>query len=122
MGITYVEATLSRADRRGRSVSSRLLIDTGALYSVLPEDTWKALALEPMDRADFTLADGTVITRDVSECRFALRGKTATSPVVLGKSGEGPLLGAVTLETMGLMLDPLTRSIRSMRLMLAACS
>jgi hypothetical protein len=42
--------------------------------------------------------------------------------VVLGESGEGPLLGAVTLETLGLMLNPLTRAIHPMRLMLAACS
>jgi predicted aspartyl protease len=89
---------------------------------VLPEETWKALRLRPMDRAEFTLADGSVITRDVSECRFALQGKAATSPVVLGETGEGPLLGAVTLETLGLMLNPLTRAIRPMRLMLAACS
>ena len=122
MGITYVEATLSRSDGRGRDVPSRLLADTGAVYSVLPEETWNALKLRPMDRADFTFADGSVITRDVSECRFALQGKAATSPVVLGESGEGPLLGAVTLETLGLMLNPLTRPIRSMRLMLAACS
>jgi hypothetical protein len=32
------------------------------------------------------------------------------------------LLGAVTLETLGFMLNPLTREIRPMRLMLAAVS
>jgi predicted aspartyl protease len=122
MGIMYVAATVSRSDGRGREIPLRLLVDTGALYSVLPEDAWRALKLRPMDRAEFSLADGSVISRDVSECRFALHGKTATSPVVLGQSGEGPLLGAVTLETLGLMLNPLTREIRPMRLMLAAVS
>ena len=122
MGIMYVAATVSRSDGRGREIPLRLLVDTGALYSVLPEEAWRALKLRAMDRADFTLADGSVISRDVSECRFALHGKTATSPVVLGQRGEGPLLGAVTLETLGLMLNPLTREIRPMRLMLAAVS
>jgi hypothetical protein len=75
-----------------------------------------------MDRADFSLADGSVISRDVSECRIALQGKSATSPVVLGQGDEVPLLGAVTLASLGLMLNPLTREIRPMRLMLAACS
>jgi len=122
MGIMYVAAILSRSDGRGRSISLRLLIDTGAVYSVLPEEAWRGLKLRPMDRVDFTLADGSVISRDVSECRFQLQGKTATSPAVLGEGDEGPLLGAVTLETFGLMLNPLTREIRPMRLMLAACS
>jgi aspartyl protease family protein len=122
MGVMYVAATVSRSDGRGRAVPLRLLVDTGAIYSVLPEETWRALKLRPTDRAEFSLADGSVISRDVSECRFDLQGKSATSPVVLGQSGEGPLLGAVTLETLGLMLNPLTREIRPMRLMLAACS
>lgn len=119
MGIMYVAAKVSRPDGRGGAVDLRRLVDTGAVYSVLPTETWQALKLRPHDRADFTLADGSVISRDVSECRFEIHGKAATSPVVLGEGGEGPLLGAVTLETLGLMLNPLTREIRPMRLLLA---
>jgi len=119
MGIIYVEAMVRRPDGRGRSIGVRLMVDTGALYSVLPEEIWKPLRLEPMNVAEFSLADGSLITRAVSECRFELRRQAATSPVVLGKAGEGPLLGAVTLETMGLMLNPLTREISTMKLMLA---
>jgi len=122
MGIMYVEAKISRPDGRGRTMSLRLLVDTGALYSVLPIHAWRALELRPRDRADFSLADGSVITRDVSDCQFALHGKAAPSPVVLGEGDEVALLGAVTLESLGLMLNPLTREIRPMRLMLAACS
>jgi predicted aspartyl protease len=123
MGILHLPATVSRSDGRGKAIALRLLVDTGALYSVLPEEVWRALRLKPRDRAEFTLADGTVIARDVSECRFALGGKAAaTSPCVLGRSGDGALLGAVTLETLGLMLNPLTREIVPMRLMLLACS
>ena len=58
---------------------------------------------------EFTLADGTSIKRSVSECRFEIRGAAATSPVVLGEEHDGALLGAVTLETLGFMLNPLTR-------------
>jgi clan AA aspartic protease len=120
MGIMYVPATVRRSEGRGRRIEVRMLVDTGTVYSVLPSEVWQALRLRPMDRAEFTLADGSVISRDVSECRFEIQGKTATSPVVLGAAAEGPLLGAVTLETLGLMLNPLTREIRPMRLMLAS--
>jgi predicted aspartyl protease len=116
----YVDAAVSRPGGRGRAVPVRLLVDTGAVYSVLPADVWRPLRLRPTARADFTLADGSTITRNVLECRFVIQGKTATSPVVLGETTEGPLLGAVTLETLGLMLHPLTREIRPMRLLLAA--
>jgi predicted aspartyl protease len=95
------------------------MVDSGALYSVLPEPVWRDLKLKPERTAEFVLADGTAITRGVSECRFEIRGTAATSPVVLGEDNDGALLGAVTLETLGLMLNPLNRELVPMRLMLA---
>lgn len=94
-------------------------MDSGALYSVLPETVWRKLKLKPERTAEFVLADGTTITRGVSECRFEIEGTAATSPVVLGEGDDGALLGAVTLETLGLMLNPLNRELVPMRLMLA---
>jgi predicted aspartyl protease len=94
-------------------------VDTGAVYTVLPEPIWRALKLKPQRTVEFTLADGTTITRSVSECRFTIEGQSATSPVVLGEAEDAPLLGAVTLETVGLMINPLSRELLPMRLMLA---
>jgi len=51
---------------------------------------------------------------------FTVAGRTATSPVVLGGPGDAALLGAVTLETLGLMLNPLSREVVPMRLLLSA--
>jgi predicted aspartyl protease len=98
----------------------RFLVDTGAVYTVLPERCWRALGLRAERRVEFTLADGTTVERDVSECRISVQGRVATSPVVLGAPADAPLLGAVTLETLGLMVSPLTRELLPMRLTLAA--
>jgi clan AA aspartic protease len=119
MGLTYVRAQVRRPEGRGRPVNVRFLVDTGAVYTVLPENIWRALKLKPQRTAEFTLADGTSITRAVSECRFTIEGQSATSPVVLGAPEDSPLLGAVTLETVGLMVNPLSRELLPMRLMLA---
>ena len=117
---TQTAGTVSRRDGRGRAIRVRFLVDTGAVYSVLPRRVWHALGLRPERTAEFTLADGSGISRGVSECRFAIAGMTATSPVVLGETDEGPLLGAVTLETLGLMVNPLNRKVYPMRLTLGA--
>jgi predicted aspartyl protease len=98
----------------------RFLVDSGAVYSVLRHDDWRALGLKPERELDFVLADGTTMTRGVSECLFEIEGQTATSPAVLGESEDEALLGAVTLETLGLMLNPLTRRLQPMRMLLAA--
>lgn len=119
MGISYVHARLRRRDGRGEARDERLLVDSGAIYSVLPEPTWRALRLKPERKVEFTLADGTAIERGVSECRFEIREHGATSPVVLGEGADGALLGAVTLETLGFMLNPLTREILPMQMALS---
>lgn len=55
----------------------------------------------------------------MSECRVELSGLAATSPAVLRERNDGPLLGAVTLETLGLMVHPLGRTLVLMRMTLA---
>ena len=119
MGLTYIEGTVSVPGRRRRARRIRFLVDSGAVYSVLRQGDWRALGLKPERELDFVLADGTAMTRGVSECIFELEGRRATSPVVLGETEDEALLGAVTLETLGLMLNPLNRTLQPMRMVLA---
>jgi predicted aspartyl protease len=118
MGMTMVRATVQRPDGRGRPRRLEFLIDSGAIYSVVPARTWKMLGLVPTRDAAFALADGTIVHRGVAEARFTLAGVSATSPVVCGENQDSAFLGAVTLETLGLMLNPLNRELLPMRLML----
>ena len=76
--------------------------------------------MEPTRDLEFVLADGTSIERQVSDCRFAYQGVGAPSPVVLGEGDDVALLGTVTLETLGLVLNPLRRTLSPMRMRLAA--
>ena len=87
---------------------------------MLPRHVWRKLRLEPLESAEFTLADGSVVQRSVSEARFAIEGRSRTSPVIRGETDEAALLGAVTLETLGLMGNPLSRRVLPMRMTLAA--
>ena len=119
MGLTYVEGRLRAPGRRQRPRRVRFLVDSGAVYSVLRQRDWRALGLTPERELEFVLADGTTLTRGVSECTFELEGRRATSPVVLGETEDEALLGAVTLETLGLILNPLSRTLQPMRMVLA---
>jgi predicted aspartyl protease len=90
VGIAYIRARLRKSKGRGQSRDVRFLVDSGAIYSVLPEEVWRALRLKPEREVEFTLADGTAIKRGVSECRFEIGGAAATSPVVWGKRMMAP--------------------------------
>ncbi len=119
MGLSFIKAKLTAPGRSGKKVSVRFLVDSGAVYSVLPEGVWRKLGLKSQRTVEFTLADGTVIERGVAECTFETTGRMGTSPVVLGGPKDSLLLGAVTLEVLGLMLNPLSRELLPMKMVLA---
>lgn len=117
MGMTYIEGTVTGPT--GKQTTAEFLVDSGARYTLLPEASWKAIELSPKRRLTFTLADGTRIQRDVSECHIALTQGEGHTPVILGEPGDEALLGAVTLEELGLVLNPFQRSLQPARMMLA---
>lgn len=103
-----------------RSEEVELLVDSGAMYSLLPSRTWRRLGLRPERKMGFTLADGDHVERRVSQCVFSYGGLRVWSPVILGEKNDAALLGSVTLESMGLVLHPFERTLRPMRMILAA--
>lgn len=117
MGITYIEGLVSGPT--GKQATVRFLVDSGAVYTLLPYDGWSTIGLTPKRSVTFTLADGTPIERKVSECHIALPQGDGHTPVILGEAGDEPLLGVVTLEILGLVLNPFTRTLQPMRMMLA---
>jgi aspartyl protease family protein len=121
VGITFTRVAISNP-RRPDLPSIReveFLVDTGAYYSVVPASTLERLAVERREREDFMLADGTHQQYDVGEAFFEFAGKGATSKVVFAPEGVTPLIGALTLESVALMVNPVTRELLPMRLFLA---
>jgi clan AA aspartic protease len=115
MGITHIDAVVSRNDA---SRTVRFLVDSGASYTLLPNDVWRALNLRPKRRMTFSLADGSRVERDISECHIELPQGEGHTPVVLGEPGDDALLGVVTFEIMGLVLNPFSRTLHPMRMLL----
>ncbi len=117
MGIMYVQGVLTGPT--GKQANIRFLVDSGATYTLVPHDVWKALDLVPKRTVTFTLADGTPIPRAVSECHLALPQGDGHTPVILGEPGDEALLGVVTLEILGFVLNPFKRTLEPMRMLLA---
>ena len=116
MGLTYVKGKV--AGPKGKQTGVEFLVDSGAKYTLLPWKSWKAIGLKPKRSMTFILADGTRIERDISECYIELpQGETHT-PVIMGKRGDEALLGVVTLEELGLVLNPFDRTLQPAQLTL----
>ena len=117
MGIVYIEGTAKAAD--GGEAPVKFLVDVGAGYTLLPLNVWQDIGLEPVREQGFTLADGTEIHRHMSDCRLVLPQGEAPTPVILGEEEDEALLGVVTLEDLGLMLNSFNCTLQPMRMKLA---
>jgi clan AA aspartic protease len=115
MGLTFIEGEVQGP--KGRA-NVQFLIDSGALYSLLPLDIWKKIGLEPKRTLEFALADGTKIKRDVSECYITLPQGEGHTPVILGEESDEALFGVVTMEILGLVFNPFNRTLQPMRMLL----
>jgi len=67
----------------------------------------------------FILADGTEISRPIGDTTFFIDGKRAALPVIFGEKDDNALLGIVTLESLGFVLDPFKRVLRPLPMILA---
>jgi len=93
-----------------RKEEAELLVDTGASYSWLSRQRLDALGIRPSGRMQFRTIEGRIIERDVAPVFVAANGHTGGDTVVVAEPGDTEVLGAHTLEALG--LAP-TRSRRS---------
>ncbi|MBM3833940.1 MAG: aspartyl protease [Verrucomicrobia bacterium] len=119
MGLTTQKLIVKETHRARRKAEVEFLIDSGAVYSLVPAAKLKALGIRPHRKVDFALADGTKITRQVGDAYFEFQGTGGAAPVIFGEAGDEALLGATTLESLGLILNPFSRQLVPMRMLLA---
>ena len=119
MGLTYVKVRIANPHDVSRSDELELLVDTGALFSIVPGPRLASLGIVVQASRILLLADGSRVTRSVGEARFGIGAEEATSRVVFGEAGDAAVLGAVTLESLTLAVDPATGTLRPMETLLA---
>jgi len=119
MGITNLKFLVKKNRESTKKVEIKFMIDSGAVYSLVPSDFLKQLGIKPYKAVEFSLADGTTIKRKVGDAYFEYKGEGGAASVIFGEKGDEPMLGATTLESIGLVLNPFTRELYPMRMLLA---
>ena len=118
MGLTVLE--LEVGNPANPEVTERLefLIDSGAAYSIVPTPLLERLGIAPLVEQRFRLANGERITRRKGIAMFKYGERVGGADVIFGEEGDSILLGALTLESLGLSLDPLRRELKEIPLLL----
>lgn len=120
MGITTAILKFREHRKSEKFAEVEFLVDSGAVYSLVPGKVLDELDIEPYKEMSFSLADGTSVKRKISSAYFEFEGEGGPAPVIYGEEGDSPLLGATTLEALGLVLNPFTRTLHPMKMLLAS--
>jgi len=103
----------------GTARSLEALVGTGAGYSVVPRPILESLGCRPLRTQRAIFADGRTEEWPLSQVEVECEGRRATTPVLMGPPAGPLLLGATTLEELGLGIDPLNRRLVPVDLYLA---
>ena len=120
MGLTHLQVKVGNPANGGKQETVQCLLDSGAIYSLIPGVVLKRLGIKPHSTREFVLANGEVVRRKLATATFEYQGYRGDSMVIVGERGDEPLLGATTLEGFGLVLDPFRRELRPLNLTLKA--
>ncbi len=90
-----------------RFVPCRGLVDTGSTFTALPGSLLRSLGVTPTAVGVFELADDSVVERPYGFTTVRYNRQVGVAPVTFREDAAVPLLGATTLEILGLMVEPL---------------
>jgi len=119
MGLTVLALGVANPANPDQSETVDFLIDSGAVYSFVPREVLVRLGIVPHSRLRFRLADGSVIERDRGDALFFYKGQRGAAPVIFGDKADATLLGAVTLESLGFVLDAIRRDLLPLPMVVA---
>ena len=106
MGFTYVRVTVAAPASPDRSEEIELLVDTGAMLSVIPRPMLERLGIEAVYTQRAQVFGGAVLERQVGVVLFTCNGATGGVSVLFGEEDDQQVLGVTALEVMGLRVDP----------------
>ena len=98
-----------------RTTTVRMLVDTGATYSLIPESLAREIGI-PLQRRPITmtLADGRRMKVNHGNAVFGILGREAPATLLVGDVAE-PILGMEILEILGLTVEPRKRRLKATR-------
>jgi clan AA aspartic protease len=112
MALTKVTTKLTSLVDSQKSFEALFLVDTGATDSMAPSDELEKLGVKQEGKMAYELADGTVREYPFGLVRIEFMGETTAGRVIFAAPGTEPLLGVTALESVGIIVDPINKTLK----------
>jgi len=118
LGYVLVYGSVANPLNHGLKAEVDFLVDTGAIYSVVPKKIAEQVKLEELGKRKFKAGSG-VAEMPIAEAYLTVEGGGVTTFVAISSDENIPiLLGVTTLELLRVQVDPVTGKLKPLDLLI----
>ena len=110
MGLTRVTVKLRSLSSPNGLYEAEFLVDTGA--TEVPASELNRIGVQPVGRTAYELANGTVEEYPFGLVEIAFMDEITAGRVIFGPDNAEPILGVTALESVGVTIDPASRTLK----------
>ncbi|HEY8089982.1 MAG TPA: hypothetical protein VIF09_19105 [Polyangiaceae bacterium] len=114
MGLTYTTVGIRPLAGSKKRLEESFLVDTGAIDCLVSGDKLRRVGIKPEGKDVYELADGTTVELPYGFARVSFMGTETVSKVTFGPGDAESILGVAALESTGIGVDPVTRTLKKM--------
>ena len=111
MGTFKAKLRVWNAETPGKVEELEAFVDTGAAFSWISRERLGRLGVGPSRRMPFRTIDGRVLERDLATVYVATDGYSVPDVVVIAEAGAMEVIGAHSIEGLGLAADPVQKKL-----------
>jgi len=112
VGLTYVTVSLKANLEAKSEYRAEFLVDTGAIDTMAPGDRLSAAGIKPIGKSTYELASGDAVEYQFGLASIEFMGDITSGRVIFGPPGCEPLLGVTALESVGILVDPIKKTLK----------
>jgi clan AA aspartic protease len=114
MGLTHVTVKISSLASANGAYEAGFLVDTRATDSLAPDAELRKAGIEPVGKTAYELASGVVEESEFGLAEITFMGEITAGRVIFGPDNAEPILGVTALESVGITIDPATRTLKKL--------
>jgi clan AA aspartic protease len=114
MGLTRITVKLKSLGSSNGTYEAEFLVDTGATDSLAPGSDLSRIGVQPVGRKAYELANGQLVEYEFGLVEIAFMDEVTAGRIIFGPDGVEPILGVTALESVGITLDPASRTLRKL--------
>lgn len=112
MGVTHVTVAVNSLSGDAEPYEAEFLVDTGAIDCMASADVLANAGIVPERKKVYELANGEPVEYEIGFARVSFLGETTVAQIIFGPEDVEPILGVVALENVGIVVDPVSRTLK----------